>query len=261
MIGPLFSQSAWNNVTFTGGETRNPGRTLPLALLMGCGSVVILYVLANVAYVAALPLDSIQQADRVGVVLMQAAFGKFGWGGLGANLMALAILISTFGCVNGLCLTGARVYYAMARDGVFFARAATTNRHHVPSSALVAQGVWASLLVLPLTVGVNPETKVDTYGNLYNQLLEYLIPVDVLFYTLMVVAVVVLRRRSPGVERPYRTFAYPLPVIVYVVLATLLVLDFVALAPATSGVGFLIVLAGVPVYLIWSRASASRPLD
>lgn len=261
MIGPLFSQSAWNNVTFTAGETRDPGRTLPIALVLGCGSVVTLYVLANVAYLVALPLESIQKADRVGVVLMQTALTRYGWGGFGATLMALAILISTFGCVNGLCLAGARVSYAMARDGLFFARAGTTNRHHVPSVALVAQGAWASLLVLPLTVGLDPKTKLDTYGNLYNQLLEYLIPVDVLFYTLMVIAVVVLRRRSPAVERPYRTFAYPLPVIAYVSLATLLVLDFVALAPRTSGVGFLIVLAGLPVYLIWSRATAARIRD
>lgn len=261
MIGPLFSQSAWNNVTFTGGETRNPGRTLPLALVIGCGSVVVLYLLANVAYVAALPLDAIQNApqDRVGTALMQTALGRYGRAGAGVSVMALAILVSTFGCVNGLTLAGARVYYAMARDGLFFAPAAATNRRHVPAVALLAQGVWASLLVLPVTVGVDPKTHGPAYGNLYSQLLEYLIPVDVTFYTLMVGAVVVLRRKAPGLERPYRTLGYPLPVIAYVGLAVLLVLDFVALAPATSGVGFLIVLAGVPVYLIWSRVSASRP--
>ncbi len=251
MIGPLFSQSAWNNVTFTGGETRDPGRTLPLALFLGCGSVVGLYLLANLAYVVTLPLDQIQHApaDRVGTVLMQAVLGR-----TGAILMTSAILISTFGCVNGLVLAGARVSYAMARDGLFFARAATTNRHHVPASALVAQGLWSALLVLPVTITLNPKTGVLTPGNLYSQLLKYLIPVDVLFYTLMVGAVVVLRRRRPDLERPYRTFAYPLPVIVYAALAVFLILDFVVVEPGTSGVGVLIVLAGIPVYLLWSRS-------
>ncbi len=258
MIGPLFSQSAWNNVTFTAGETRDPGRTLPRALLIGCGSVVGLYLLANLAYVVSLPLSGppghpglgIQDApqDRVGTLLMESALGR-----TGAVLMALAILASTFGCVNGLCLAGARVYYAMARDGLFFARAATANRHHVPGVAILAQGAWAAFLVLPMTVKGDGK-----YGNLYGDLLDYLIPVDVLFYTLMVGAVVVLRRKLPTHERPYRTFAYPLPVIVYVSLAGLLVVDFIALAPKTSGVGFLIVLAGLPVYLVWTRTSSLR---
>jgi APA family basic amino acid/polyamine antiporter len=254
MIGPLFSQSAWNNVTFTGGETRDPGWTLPRALLLGCGGVVALYLLANVAYVVCLPLDQIQHAaqDRVGTALMESVLGRSG-----TVVMALAILVSTFGCVNGLCLAGARVYYAMARDGLFFARAGTTNRHHVPAAALVAQGVWAALLVLPVTV--KPTTPV-TYGNLYSDLLEYIIPVDVTFYTLMVGAVVVLRWKRPDLERPCRTWFYPLPVLIYVVLAVLLVLDFVWLSPRTSGIGVLIVLAGIPVYLVWSRsASPPRP--
>lgn len=247
MIGPLFSQSAWNNVTFTGGETRDPGKTLPRALLLGCGTVVGLYLLANFAYVLSLPLESIQNApsDRVGTLLMESVLGK-----PGTILMALAILISTFGCVNGLCLAGARVYYAMACDGLFFRQAAVTNRHHVPAVALLAQGVWAALLVLPVTVKGGGK-----YGNLYSQLLEYLIPVDVLFYTLMVGAVIVMRRKAPGLERPYRTYAYPLPALLYIGLATLLVIDFVGLSFKTSGVGFLIVLAGLPVYLVWSRSS------
>jgi APA family basic amino acid/polyamine antiporter len=253
MIGPLFSQSAWNNVTFTGGETVDPGRTLPRALLVGCGSVVGLYLLANLAYVLTLPLDAIRHApqDRVGTLLMSRVLGRSG-----TLLMAGAILASTFGCVNGITLAGARVYYAMARDGLFFARAGTTNRHHVPASALAAQGVWASLLVLPVTVARDDATGGVKYGNLYSQLLEYIIPVDVTFYTLMVLAVVVLRRRAPGLARPYRTPGYPLPPLIYVALAALLVADFVALAPGTSGVGFFIVLAGVPVYLVWSRAAA-----
>jgi APA family basic amino acid/polyamine antiporter len=255
MIGPLFSQTAWNNVTFTGGEVRDPGRNLPRALILGCGSVVLLYLLANVAYVVTLTLHQIQTApkDRVGTVLMQEILGP-----RGKAVMALAILISTFGCVNGLILAGARVYYAMARDGLFFAAAGTTNRHGVPAVALVAQGLWAALLTLPVTV--TPDSKGDPpeFGNLYSQLLEYIIPADLTFYAVMVGAVVWMRRRAPDRERPYRTLGYPVTPLLYITIAVLLVLDFVFLAPETSGIGFLIVLTGIPVYLVWSRAAASR---
>jgi APA family basic amino acid/polyamine antiporter len=255
MIGPLFSQTAWNTVTFTAGETRNPGRTLPLALVIGCGSVVVLYLLANVAYVVTLPLAAIQHApqDRVGTLLMKVALGE-----TGTMLMAAAILVSTFGCVNGLIFSGARVYYAMARDGLFFSRAATTNKHHVPAAALIAQGAWAALLVLPVSVVTDQATNGVQYGNVYSQLLDYIIPVDLSFYTLMVGAVAVMRFKAPDLERPYRTIGYPLPIILYVGLAALLVLDFVYLSPGFSGVGFLIVLAGIPVYLLWSRAASAR---
>jgi APA family basic amino acid/polyamine antiporter len=251
MIGPLFSQTAWNNVTFTGGEVRDPGRNLPRALVFGCGSVVALYLLANVAYVVSLPLAAIQNAPegRVGTALMQEVLGRWGSG-----VMAAAILISTFGCVNGLVLAGARVYYAMARDGLFFSRVATTNRRHVPAAALVAQGVWACLLTLPRTVvALNPETGQTEYGNLYDQLLEYIIPVDLSFYTLMVGAVIVMRRKDPATARPYRVVGYPLTPLLYIGLAVLVVLDFIYLTPRTSGIGFLIVLAGIPVFLVWSR--------
>lgn len=256
MIGPLFSQSAWNSVTFTAGETRNPGRTLPLALMLGCGTVVLLYLLANVAYIVTLPLSAIQNApkDRVGTLLMNAALGD-----VGTKLMAAAILVSTFGCVNGLIFSGARVYFAMARDGLFFARAGTTNRRRVPAAALMAQGLWAALLVLPVTVATDAATKTMKYGNLYSQLLDYIIPVDLSFYTLMVGAVAVLRSKAPAIPRPYRTFGYPIPVFLYIALASLLVLDFIVLSPGVSGVGFLIVLAGIPVYLFWSRSAAARP--
>jgi APA family basic amino acid/polyamine antiporter len=251
MIGPLFSQSAWNNVTFTGGETRDPGRTLPRALFFGTISVVGLYLLANVAYVVSLPLAEIQNApqDRVGTAAMEAALGP-----MARQIMAAAILISTFGCVNGLVLAGARVYYAMARDRLFFKAVATTNAHHVPAAALVAQGVWASLLALPVTVSTDPTGAVK-YGNLYSDLLEYIIPVDVTFYTLMVGAVIALRIKAPALNRPYRTIAYPLPALIYIALALFLVFDFIYLKPKTSGIGFLIVLAGIPVYLIWQRIS------
>jgi APA family basic amino acid/polyamine antiporter len=250
MIGPLFSQSAWNNVTFTGGETRDPARTLPRALFLGTTSVVVLYLLANVAYLVTLPFAEIQHApqDRVGTAAMEAALGPSARYG-----MAAAILISTFGCVNGLVLAGARVYYAMARDGLFFKGVGTTNRHHVPAIALAAQGFWSAVLTLPVTVVTNPATQVVSYGNLYNDLLEYIIPVDVTFYTLMVGAVIVLRVKAPTLNRPYRTLGYPIPALIYIVLAVFLVLDFIYLRTKTSGIGFLILLAGIPVYLIWQQ--------
>jgi APA family basic amino acid/polyamine antiporter len=257
MIGPLFSQSAWNNVTFTGGEVRDPGRTLPRALILGVGGVVLLYVLANLIYVLVLPLGSaggIQNApsDRVGTAVMKAVLGPGG-----AAIMAGAILISTFGCVNGLVLAGARVYYAMARDGLFFERIGTTNRAHVPGAALVAQGIWSAVLTLPVTVTYAPGSTVPKYGNLYGELLEYVIPVDVTFYMLMVGAVIAFRWKAPNLERPYRMLAYPIPAVIYITMAVLLVLDFMYLKPKTSGFGYLIVLAGFPVYLIWSRRAAT----
>ena len=217
MIGPLFSQSAWNNVTFTGAETRDPGRTFPRAMILGCSVVILLYLLANVAYVVTLPLSAIQTAknDRVGTALLEAILGP-----RGEAIMAGAILISTFGCVNGLILAGARIYYAMAADGLFFRSVATTNRFHVPAVALVAQGLWAALLVLPVTMTPIGETGKFKPGNLYNELLEYIIPVDLMFYALMVGAVIALRRRMPHLARPYRTIAYPVPVLIYIALAS-----------------------------------------
>jgi APA family basic amino acid/polyamine antiporter len=129
-------------------------------------------------------------------------------GPAGTVLMAIAIMISTFGCNNGLILAGARVYYAMARDGLFFRKVATLNRHQVPAFALVAQGIWASLLTLPRTVMTDPASGAVTYGNVYTQLLEYIISVDLVFYALMVAAVIVMRRKAPTAERPYRTWGY-----------------------------------------------------
>jgi basic amino acid/polyamine antiporter, APA family len=255
MIGPLFSQTAWNTVTFTGGETRDPGRTLPRALLIGCSSVVALYLLANVAYIVTLPLDVIQHApeDRVATAMMNLMLGA-----PGTYAMAAAIMISTFGCINGLILSGARVYYAMARDRVFFAQVGTTNSRHVPAVALVAQGVWAAVLTIPRTVTTDSVTGKQTYGNVYNQLLEYIVSADLAFYTIMVAAVVIMRWKAPRTERPYRTFAYPLPPLIYITLAVLLLLDLLYMAPTTSGAGFAIVLTGIPVYLIWKRAAGPR---
>ena len=248
MVGPLFSQSAWNNVTFIAGEVREPGRTLPHALLIGCATVVVLYLLANLAYVVTLPLTDIQNAsqNRVATATMEAIVGPSG-----AAAMAVAILISTFGCNNGLILAGARVYYAMARDGLFFSRVGSLNGRRVPAVALAAQGLWASLLTLLRTVRVNPATGQRVYGNVYIQLLEYIVPADLVLYGLMVAAVIVLRRKSPDAERPYRTWGYPIVPFLYLLLASLLVAVLIWLAPETSGVGFLIVLSGIPVYLAW----------
>jgi APA family basic amino acid/polyamine antiporter len=255
MTGPLFAQSAWNNVTFTGGEVENPGRNLPLSLLIGCGVVVGLYLLANVAYVVTLPLAGIQNAPqgRVAAATMQAIFGP-----RGAVIMAVAIMISTFGCNNGLILAGARVYYAMARDGLFFKRVARLNKQHVPAIALIAQCIWACLLTLPRTVTTDSKTGAITYGNVYTQLLEYIISADLIFYVLMVGAVILMRRKAPELERPYRTFGYPVVPIIYIALALLVVIDLGYLAFRTSGIGYLIVLTGIPAYLIWKRSLAAQ---
>jgi APA family basic amino acid/polyamine antiporter len=258
MVGPLFAQSAWNNVTFTGSEVREPGRNLPRALLIGCGIVVSLYLLANVAYIVTLPLATIQKPlNSVATATMQSVFNR-----PGTIIMAVAIMISTFGCNNGLILAGARVYYAMARDNLFFRRAGLLNHSHVPAVALVMQGIWAAFLTLPRTVitTTNATTGVATvtYGNVYTQLLEYIISADLVFYALMVGAVMVMRRKAPQNERPYRTFGYPVVPLIYILLALLLVIDLAYLKPTTSGIGYLLVLTGIPVFLIWRRSAASK---
>jgi APA family basic amino acid/polyamine antiporter len=258
MTGPLFAQSAWNNVTFTAGEVENPGRNLPLALLIGCGVVVGLYLLANLAYVVTLPLAGIQKADqgRVASATMQAIFGP-----KGAIIMAVAIMISTFGCNNGLILAGARVYYAMARDGLFFKGVSKLNRQHVPAIALIAQGIWACLLTLPRTVITDPKTGAVTFGNVYTQLLEYLIPADLIFYALMVGAVIIMRRKAPEMTRPYRTWGYPIVPIIYIAMAVAVIVDLAYLAPYTAGIGSLLVLTGIPAYLIWRKSAAAQSVN
>jgi APA family basic amino acid/polyamine antiporter len=212
----------------------------------------VLYLLANVAYVATLPLDGIQHApqNRVAVAAMSAVFGH-----PAALDMAAAIIISTFGCNNGLILAGARVYFAMARDGLFFKKIATTNAFHVPAAALVAQGIWTAFLTLPRTMTTNVATQEIAYGNVYTQLLEYIVSADLVFYVLLVAAVTVLRRKQPQAERPYRTWGYPIVPLISILLAGLLIVDLAWLAPATSGIGILIVLTGVPIYFLWRRAA------
>jgi basic amino acid/polyamine antiporter, APA family len=242
--GSLFSSDAWNNITFTAGEVRAPRRTLPVALALGTSLVIAIYLLANLAYLVTLPLDAIQQApaDRVGTATLDAIVP-----GTGAALMALAIMISTFGCNNGLILAGARAYYAMARDGLFFARVGTLNAARVPAAGLAVQGAWASLLVLPRTY--DPATGV--YGNLYGNLLDYVISAALLFYLLTIAGIFRLRRTRPDAERPYRALGYPVVPALYIAGAGTVVCVLFAYRPATTWPGLLIVLLGVPVYLLW----------
>src|SRR5438874_4023858 len=203
MVGPLFAQTAWTNVTFIGSEVREPGRSLSRALLYGCGIVVLLYLLANVAYIAVLSLTEIRNAppNRVAVAMMRTIFGT-----PRVLAMAAAIMISTFGCDNGLLLADARVYYAMAQDNLFLHKVGTTNRFHVPAFALVVQAIWTALLTLPRTVTTNAQTGTPTFGNVYTQLLEYIVSADLIFYVLLVAAVIVLRKKNPTAERPYCTW-------------------------------------------------------
>ena len=253
MVGPVLAQTAWTNVTFLGSEVRDPGRNLVRALLIGSAVVVSLYVLANISYLALLSFPQIQHPpqDRVAVAAMNAAFGS-----TGAICMAAAIMVSTFGCNNGLILAGARVYFAMARDRLFFKKVGTTNRYHVPAAALIAQGFWTALLTLPRTVANNPMTHKLGYGNVYTQLLEYIVSADLIFYVLLVAAVIILRRKAPAAERPYRMWGYPGVPIVSMLLAVLLIADLAYVAPATSGIGILIVLSGVPIYFLWRKRAA-----
>ena len=228
-VGSLFSSDAWNNVTFTAGEVRDPRRNLPLSLALGTSLVIGLYLLANVAYLCVLPLEQIQHAadDRVGTAAMAVMFGAGG-----GAIMAVAILISTFGCCNGLILAGARVYYAMAQDGLFFRSTGRLNARHVPAMALVLQGVWTALLVLPRTrlrdpisnAPVRDAAGVEQYGNLYGMLLDYVVFAVLIFYVLTIAGVFVLRRTRPQAERPYRAFGYPLLPAFYIVAATVILL-------------------------------------
>ena len=244
--GSLFSSDMWNNVTFTAGEVRQPRRNLPLSLALGTSSVLVLYLLANLAYLVTLPFADIQQAEngRVATVMLARIFPS-----AGVPLMAAAIMISTFGCNNGLILAGARAYYAMARDGLFFARAGRLNAARVPAWGLVLQGVWASLLVLPRTYDV----QTQSYGNLYNDLLDYIISAALLFYVLTIAGVYRLRATQPNAERPYRAFGYPVVPALYLVGATTIVAVLVVYRPMTTWPGMVIVLLGLPVYFLWRR--------
>ena len=215
-----------------------------MSLALGTIVVIGLYLLANVAYLVTLPFDAIQHApgDRVATATLDAVFP-----GLGATIMALGIMISTFGCTNGLVLAGARTYYAMARDGLFFRSAGVLNRAKVPASALALQGVWAVFLVLPRTY--DPAT--GAYGNLYSNLLDYVISAALIFYILTITSVFRLRLTRPHADRPYRTWGYPLVPALYIAGAATILLVLFVYRTATTWPGLIIVLLGVPVYFLW----------
>jgi basic amino acid/polyamine antiporter, APA family len=246
-VGSLFSSDAWNNVTFTAGEIRNPKRNLPLSLAIGTGVVLLLYIACNFVYLSVLPMMGSQfsdytmlrgiahaQQDRVATAVMEVAFPAFG-----AKLMAAAILVSTFGCVNGMLLAGARVYYAMSRDGLFFkSTGKLDSKTGVPVNSLWMQCGWACLLCLS-----------GQYGNL----LDYVIFAVLVFYILTIVGLFVLRWKRPDAERPYRAFGYPVLPGLYILLATWISVVLLRYKPQYTWPGLAIVLLGIPVYWVWRR--------
>jgi APA family basic amino acid/polyamine antiporter len=251
--GSLFSSDAWNNITFAAGEVRNPRRTLPWALGLGTSFVILMYLLANVAYLVTLSFPEIQHAenDRVGTAMLAKLFPS-----IGVQLMAAAILVSTFGCNNGLILSGARAYYAMARDGLFFEGVGRLNRARVPAWGLVLQMVWASLLVLPRTVKGDGK-----YGNLYGDLLDYTMSAALLFYVVTILGLYRLRWMRPLAYRPYRAFGYPVIPALYILGATTIVAVLFVYKPLTTWPGLVLVLLGVPVYSLWRGAGQASGAD
>jgi APA family basic amino acid/polyamine antiporter len=246
-VGSLFSADAWNSVTFTAGEVKNPRRNLPLSLAIGTGAVVLIYIAANFVYLTALPLSGdphgttllargIKYAadDRVGTAVMQSMFGA-----AGATLMAVAILISTFGCNNGLILSGARVYYAMAKDGLFFRPVAKLHpKYKTPAVSLMFQMVWTCILCL---------------SGSYGQLLDYTMFAVLVFYILTLLGLFVLRRTQPDAPRPYRAFGYPVLPAIYILMALYIDVILLRYKPQYTWPGLILVLIGIPVYFWWSR--------
>ena len=237
MVGSLFSATAWENITYTASEVRRPERNVALALVLGTSLVTLLYLLANVTYLAVLPMELIQKAplDRVATAALSAVFGA-----PGGLLMALLIMVSTFGCNNGLILSGARVYYAMAKDGLFFERVGSLNKNAVPGAALVLQGFWAGLLCL---------------SGAYGDLLDYVIFATLLFYSMTVAGIFVLRIKRPDALRPYQAWGYPFVPAFYILACTAICLDLLIFKPAYTWPGLGIVLLGIPVYFLRRRNS------
>jgi APA family basic amino acid/polyamine antiporter len=246
-VGSLFSADAWNNVTFTAGEVRNPQRNLPLSLAVGTGVAILLYTLANLVYLLVLPLAGdphgstivargIQHAseDRVATAVVEQIVGSSG-----ASIMAIGILISNFGCSNGMILAGARVYYAMARDGLFFSAAGKIHdRHRTPAYSLVMQCIWTCLLCI---------------SGSYGQLLDYIVFAVLMFYILTIVGLIVLRFKRPGQPRPYRAIGYPVLPAIYILMAIFIDGVLLRYKPQYTWPGLIIVLLGIPVYFLWSR--------
>ena len=244
-VGSLFSADAWNNVTFTAGEVKNPSRNLPLSLALGTGVVIALYIACNFIYLSALPLvgspsgatlmeRGIQFAreDRVATAVMTQMFGS-----AGGALMAVAIMISGFGCCNGLILAGARVYYAMAKDGLFFRSVARLHpSYKTPAVSLMVQMVWTCVLCI---------------SGSYGQLLDYIIFAVLVFYVLTIFGLFVLRRTHPEAERPYKAVGYPILPAIYIVMALFIDVVLLRYKPQYTWPGLIIVLLGIPVYYIW----------
>jgi APA family basic amino acid/polyamine antiporter len=252
MVGSLFAADAWNNVTFTAAEVKNPSRNLPLALALGTGLVILLYIMVNVGYLRILPMAGDPNgtttlargiefaADgRVATAAVQAVIGP-----AGAIVMAIAIMISGFGCNNGLILSGARIYYAMAKDKLFFQSAGNVNRYHAPSAALIVQCIWASVLCLSGT---------------YSQLLDFLIFAVVIFYILTLGGLFLLRWKRPDIPRPYRAFGYPVLPALYIVMAVFIEFQLLRYKPQYTWPGLIIVLLGIPVYAIWKVRAKALP--
>jgi len=252
MVGSLFSSDAWNNITFTAGEVVNPKKNIPLSLAFGTGAVTLLYLLANIAYLLVLPINGtpdgadviargIQFAadDRVGTAAASAIFGA-----PGVFIMAALIMISTFGCNNGLILAGARVYYAMAKDGLFFKSVGGLNQKSVPGLALAIQGIWASALCLSGT---------------YSDLLDYVIFAVLVFYILTVAGIFILRRKRPDADRPYKAFGYPIIPGIYILAAAAICVDLLIFKPTYTWPGVVIVIIGIPAYKVWRWLDQRTP--
>lgn len=237
MTGSLFSADAWNNITFTAGEIENPQKNIPRALIIGTGTVLFIYLLANFAYILVLPMESIQNADndRVATLMMNTILGDNG-----KYFMAIMIMVSTFGCLNGVILTAARAYYAMALDGYFFKSAAKLNKNNVPANALVMQCVWACLLTL---------------SGSYGQLLDYIMFAVLIFYVLTVAGVIILRNKRPDMERPYKVWGYPFLPGLYILLASLVCLDILIYKTEFSLRGLLLILIGIPIFYLFKRSN------
>ena len=260
--GSIFAADGWYYLTFTAGEVKEPKRTIPLSLVFGTVLVIGLYLLANIAYLFTLPFSDIQNAPdgRVATASLNVVLG-----GVGKVVMAIAIMISTFGANNGLILAGARVFYTMARDGLFFRPAGTLNKRHVPGMALIFQCVWACLLVLPRTRSYDETgaVKLDAggspeYGSLYNNLLDYVVFAILIFFVMTILGLFVLRYKRPDAERPYKAWGYPLVPALYVIGAAAIAIVQLLYKPKTTWPGLIIVLTGIPVYFIWRKLS--RPM-
>lgn len=249
MVGTLFTSDAWNNVTFTGSEIINPKRNIPLSLFFGTLIVTVIYLLINYIYIELIPLrgspdgvsvleKGIQFAtnDRLGSSVLNITIGE-----MGAIVMAIFIMISTFGCNNGLILSGSRVYYSMAQDGLFFKKTGILNNKGVPAAALLIQGTWASFLCL---------------SGSYGQLLDYVVFAVLIFYVLTIAGIFILRKKQPDAERPYKAFGYPVLPAIYILAAMLIMIDLLIYKPDFTWPGLIIVCMGIPVYYIWKGVNS-----